>query len=209
MVESGKISPEEALELLQALSAGDEAHEEQDLPDELPAQVEAPSESKAVQGEVLTPDPGLSQAPNFDRWRGFWLWPFWAGTAILILGAVLVYFTQIRNGNPLWLFCAGMPFILGLIVMLIAWSSRNSRWLHLRIRQAPGESPQSLAISFPLFFLGPISSLLRWTRGRVSGLDTTSLDEVLIALDGAQGDGPIYIEVNDEEDGEAVQIYIG
>lgn len=216
MVEAGKISPEEALGLLQAISDGDEdARLETEsgleaLPASTPGHSNPGGGTDAVFVEPeLHSETGQAQPPDFQRWRGFWLWPFWAGTAILTIGAALIYFALNRSMNPFWQVCAGMPFLLGLILMLIAWSSRNSRWLHLRIRQAPGETPETFAISFPLFFLGPIAQLLRWTRGRVSGFDQTSIDEVLMALDNSQGEGPLYIEVNDEEDGETVQIYIG
>jgi len=93
--------------------------------------------------------------------------------------------------------------------MALAVSSRTSRWLHLRVHQKPGERPQTIAISFPL----PLRFAAWFVRnfGRyIPKLDQTGLDEMILALGKTTGpNSPFYIEVDEGEDGEQVQIYIG
>jgi hypothetical protein len=106
--------------------------------------------------------------------------------------------------------CAWLPFLLGVAVMALAWSSRTSRWLHLRIhqKQKPGEWPQKITLSFPL----PLR-LTTWalrTFGRYfPQLKNSGVDELILALGkNTSPDNPFYLEVDEGEAGERVQIYI-
>ena len=85
----------------------------------------------------------------------------------------------------------------------------SASWLHIRIRQKPGERPQTIALSFPL----PIritAWFLRNFGSRIPKLKETGLDELILALGkNATPQAPFYIEVNEGEDGEQVQVYIG
>jgi len=112
------------------------------------------------------------------------------------------------SGISIWFLCAGLLFTLGLILVVLAWQSRSARWLHLRIQQRPGQTPNRIALSFPL----PIhltAWFFRTFRDRIPGLQNTSIDEMILALDhSANPESPIFISVN-EEDGESVQIFIG
>ena len=85
----------------------------------------------------------------------------------------------------------------------------NAKWLHIRIRQAPGEKPARIAISIP-FPIGLASWILRTFPQLVPeksrGVD---LGEILSELnEGINKDQPLVIQV-DDEDGEHVEIFIG
>jgi hypothetical protein len=46
--------------------------------------------------------------------------------------------------------------------------------------------------------------------GKIPGLQDTSVDELIMALgDSTNPENPLYIEVEDDEDGERVEVFIG
>jgi len=257
MIESGRISAEEGLGLLQALAGSDElvgaeelngapgwATEEEsidletstplaegiaavdDIPSDFPVdlgstpQVGEPPRSPDAQfssaagasaSEPAIPAgrlPGELPA-NALKWRRWWVIPLWIGAGVTVLGGVLMYWAMQASGMGFWFVCAGLPFALGVIILALAVQTRTSPWLHLRIQQAPGERPERIAFSFPIL-VRPMAWFLR-TFGRfIPKLDRTSLDEVILAIgETTSPDNPIYIQVDDDEDGEKVEIYIG
>lgn len=228
MIESGRITAEDGLRLLQALPAEPEAEllddERQSLaldaadaePPGTPIVEETPSPVElsaapggAYQEEPPPPVSAPAQTPDFDRWRRWWMLPLWVGVGITVLGAWLMFAAQQSSGFGFWFLCAWIPFALGLLLIVVAWGSRTARWLHLRVQQQEGEWPRNIAISFPLplRFTG---WFVRSFRGRIPGLEEASIDELLNAVEHSTSpDTPLYVEVEDGERGERVQIYIG
>jgi hypothetical protein len=129
-----------------------------------------------------------------------------AGGVVLIVGALvmgLVYSADAARG---WLVCGWLPMILGCVVILLAWWSRNARWLHLRISEG---GRRKIAFSFPLP-LGLAAWGLRVAQPLVPQLRETGVDDLIIALrDNLSGDEPLFVDVQNEEEGERVQVYIG
>ncbi|HSJ55747.1 MAG TPA: hypothetical protein VLC95_01105 [Anaerolineae bacterium] len=193
----GQIGVEEAERLLRGMAEP----EEERLDDGTAAEAGFPS-SVALPAEAAGTVP--SGAP--EGWRRFWIWPLLAGGVVLLAGALimgLVYATAAAAG---WLVCGWVPMIAGLLVMGVAWWSRTATWLHLRISE-PGS--RRIAISMPLP-LTLAAWVLRIARPYVPQLRDTGVDELILALrDSRAGDAPLFIDVQDEEDGEHVQIYIG
>jgi len=146
---------------------------------------------------------------DVEKWRRWWMLPIWAGATLTILAGALMYWAQQTYGLGFWFYCAWLPFLLGLGLIMIAWSSRTARWLHVRVQQAEGEWPRNIAISFPL----PIrltAWFFRLFGGRIPGLQGTSIDELILALDQtATPDNPLYVKVDEGEDGERVEVFIG
>jgi len=73
----------------------------------------------------------------------------------------------------------------------------------------PGEKPGRISISFPLpirFFAWS----LRTFGNLIPGLNATGVDEVILALgESAHAETPLFIDVNEGDEGEQVKIYIG
>ena len=231
-IERGEISAAEGLSLIQSLmeeerddqSANPDQPIEASLPYEAGEAAHTPPESDGDQSEPSRQDgepvvgevfshPSKSERSELpadvEKWRRWWILPLWAGVGVTVVGGSLMYAALQSGGIGFWFLCASLPFTIGLLLIVLAWQSRSSRWLHLRIQQRPGQSPQRIALSFPL----PIrltAWFFRTFRDRIPGLQNTSIDEVILALDqSANPENPLYIAVNGDEAGENVQIFIG
>jgi hypothetical protein len=237
MIESGKISASEGLGMIQALVNGEEVQTVAVLQPAAAEQAEAsrpedgelPGSQRPNEAPVLLPADGVSataespedgsQAEVYSppaslpaealKWRRWWALPFGVGVGVTILGGLLMYWALQATGVSFWFFFAGVPMALGLILMVLFWQTRNAHWLHLRIEQKNGEWPERIAMSFPLP-LRLTAWLLRRYGHRISSLQNTSVDEIILALgNSTTPENPIFIQVEDDEDGERVQIYIG
>jgi hypothetical protein len=234
MIENGAINADEGIRLLQDLPPEDEAPEtaatqlpppvettgevQQEAPepvdtqsDDAGPQAEAePPEEQAIKGEVM---PNFPVPEETERWRSWWMIPFWVGVAITVASGGLLYWAVQAAGVGLGFFLALLPCLAGVSLMVITWQARSARWLHLRIHQKPGQSPQTIAISFPLP-LRLASWFLRVFHGRLPSqmgqFDRASLETLIQSLEqSASSNTPFYMEVQDNEDGERVEIYIG
>lgn len=130
------------------------------------------------------------------------------GVFTLITAASAVWMVQGWQAHPFgwgfWL--EWIPFLIGVAGMALMF---NTRWLHIRIRQAPGETPARLAISipFPFELLSWFSRIFpQWMPERRRGIDLGAiLNEMNYEIKKEQ---PVILQVNNE-DGEQVEIYIG
>jgi hypothetical protein len=234
MLETGKITPQQATILLDALV--DEAPG--DLPQlELPEQLEltpahselesgtwqneadrqsgaewqSPPEEGAAADEPLPDPPEIP--PEMRKWRQYWLGLFIFSLGLLVFFAFLMYRALENGGYGFWFFCSWIPFLLSVAAVALSWQSRTMPWLHLRVDQAQDEWPRRIAFSFPLP-VGLASWAMRTFGHRIpnlenSGLSVDDMDKLIYGLqDYTSPDNPLYIEV-DEDDGERVLIYIG
>jgi len=203
MLEDGQIGVEEAAELLAALRP--EAAEERPRGEDGEQDGATPSLEKAEPVvEVAAPAPQREGMPgNLSR---FWIYPAMAGGGLLVVGAALMGLFYAANAATGWRVCCGwVPMIVGLLVALLALWSRTARWLHLRISE---QGKRKMAFSFPLP-LTLTAWVVRIAQRFVPQLKETAVDEVIIALRDSDRDEPFSVDVQDGEDGERVQVYIG
>ncbi|MFZ5916300.1 MAG: SHOCT-like domain-containing protein [Chloroflexota bacterium] len=199
MIEENRITPQEGIKLLEALSGV--------APGAPAAEVVPAAEGVAevpppVEGESAAP---LAPAPDLANLRRLWLIPLALGGLLGTIGLVVTVLVQIASPGSFALICGLMPILLGVGVVLLAFWSHRARWLHVRIR---GEQRISLSFPLPLRLTGWI---LRLARPYVPQLRETALDELILSLDEglASGAGGFYVDVQDDQDGEQVQVYIG
>ena len=196
MIQRGTISPQEGLNLIGALR---ETWEEE---------LESSLEMNGGESESLLPAPDV-EGEDFKKWKAWWIIPFWLGVSITTLGGALMYWAWSSNGLGVGFVLAWFPFLIGVGIMVLGWNSKTGPWVHIRIHQKPGETPERIAISLPIpirFFAWTI----RTFGSFIPGLDTTGIDEVILALgNNSPGDLPLSINVRDDEDGEQVEVYIG
>jgi len=159
--------------------------------------------------EVLPTTTAPPDNEELQKWKRWWVIPLWVGAAVTVIGGLLMYWAFNANGYGFWFACAWFPFLLGVVLLAFAWNSRTAPWIHVRVHQAPGKSPRKIAISFPI----PVRLTvwgLRLFGHRIPQLEGTSLDEVILALKDVSKDGtPLFVDVDDDEDGERVQVFIG
>jgi len=160
-------------------------------------------------GEVIPTETAPPDNEELQKWKRWWVIPLWVGAGVTVIGGLLMYWAFRANGYGFWFACTWFPFLLGVVLLAFAWNSRTAPWIHVRVHQAPGKNPKKIAISFPI----PVRLTvwgLRIFGHYIPQLEGTSLDEVILALKDVAKDGtPLFIDVDDNEDGERVQVFIG
>ena len=184
MVESGRISAEEAADLLRWVPNSGEFREQ------------AP-------GDIGTTESSRSSTTSRPP---YWLYTVAAGTAIIAMGGAVVSSSAGREQASVgtWL-CGWIPLAVGITLTVIGVWIRSAPWVHLRVR----DRDHDLSFGVPLP-LGLAASVLGMARQFVPGFAQTGIDEVLLALrEGLSSDEPIVIEVDDADGGENVRISFG
>ena len=207
MIQRGTINAQEGLKLIEALGETQDNLDEEYLLAK--ARIEGGTDPEA--GDEFDPQPGLE---DHEKWKKWWIIPVWIGAGITVFGGALMYWAWSAKGISIGFILAWIPFLIGVGVLVLGWNSRTGPWLHLRIRQKPGEKPRRIFISLPL----PIR-FIAWslrTFGNLipgldaTGLDATVLDEIILALgESSRAEMPLFIDVNEGDEGEQVKIYIG
>lgn len=205
MVEKGQISADEGLRLIKAMEGYKKEKEEEvriqtsdfDVDHAEPLEYEEKDLPKISEEE-------LKRMARLKRW---WILPFGVGLLIMTLGAIWMYMGYTANGFGFGFWLSWIPFLLGIFILALSFQSRYSIWLHVRIKQKPGETPQRIAISLPL----PIS-LTRWVistfGNKIPGMEGQPVEEYSEMLKTVSHEEPFYIHVN-EGDGEEVEVFIG
>ena len=154
--------------------------------------------------EGVPPEKSENELPDFsNRWRTWWLIPF-AITIAVVAGGI-----AIGQVGGWWWLIAGPMLLVGGIVLILMIASMGSPWVHVRVDTGQDEWPRKIAISLPLP-LRVSAWVLRTFGVHIPGLENTSLDELLIALEANLTSGePIQIEVDEGESGEHIQVYLG
>jgi len=195
-VKNGEIGVEEAAKRLDSLDAVDTepASSETSTPPPF-----TDSRAEATAAEVV------ENPPDLGRWKEFWLIPFWVGTGIFVLGAMIMGWAySAAQGPNFWFYCSWLPLTLGLIVLFVAWWSRRARWVHVRVNSSDGNR---VNISMPLP-LGLTGWVLRVFGPMIPAVQEQKLDFLPDILDAvSQTDEPIMVDV-DDEDGDKVKVYI-
>jgi hypothetical protein len=211
MVADGKISAEEAATLMRALDEDSEfAAEEIEV-------LDAASDMGGERGDVLTGEAvSKDDAPEFDevrrrarRFSGAFLW---IGILFTVFSAWGMFGIQQNAGLNFWFYCLGMPLFLGILLTVMGAGSRTSRWIYVNVdrRQSrDSDGPRNITIALPLP-LGLAAWFLKNFGSRISGLGNTNVDEVIQAIAMAKNIAdPLIVHVDDAEDGEKVQVFIG
>jgi hypothetical protein len=186
-IKAGQLSTDEALQLLDTLN-------EQVPPGQQP----------------IVPVEQTSRADHPDV-AAWWIYPTAAGAVIMAVGAPLMALGFTGRAAMFWALCCGwIPFLFGLAVLTVGVWSHSARWLHLRIENTY-TGTRRVALSLPL----PLTLgvwILRLIRPFVPQLNETAVDELIAAVHEAWREGddaPIFIEVQDDDNGERVTVYVG
>lgn len=209
MVADGKISAEEAATLMRALedAAADEAEGEMEV-------IEVRTASSG--GGAASSHYEKDEAPELDEVR---LRAHRFSTAFLVIGifttvwmAWWMFNVQQNAGLNFWFFCLSLPLTFGILLIALGAGSKTSRWLYVnvdRTRSKDPDGPRRISLAFPLP-LGFAGWFIRTFGRNIDGLKNTNVDEVVNAISLAKNiKDPLIIHVDDADDGERVQVFIG
>lgn len=217
MIQDGKITAEEGLTLFRLLDEGpdDATGASPDQATGVPqtaGQVRSANLSgnfpgdAAEEGTVHETAREAEFERRLKRFRGFWLLPLGLGIILTAAGAWWMNSALQASGFGMLFILAWLPFLLGVMLIALAFSSRTSRWMYINVRQKPGQSPQNIILAFPLSLAG---WALKWVQsGQVSGQTGGQGRIMASVLAASQSNDPFLVDVQDE-DGEQVQVYIG
>ncbi len=211
MIAEGKITPEEGSRLLTALSGGAppalaEAAASTEPADDTPNPEQADPQQQAYspEQEVISPPPPIdAHMPDTRHW---WQVPFWIGAALLVAGAFTLAGALSSSAICLALLC-GLPLLLvGILAVILAWFARSGPWVHIRVKhKRPGEHNFNLSVPLDL---GVVA--VRVAEPFLPQMRNTGVDDVILSMkDNVKTDQPLIIDVNDDEDGEHVQVIVG
>ena len=201
MVADGKISAEEAATLMRALDD--------------PGEDEASAEP-----EVIEVGPGFSgersEAPEIDEVRlrahRFSNAFLWIGILMTVFMAWWMFSIQQNAGLNFWFYCLSMPLAFGIMLIALGAGSKTSRWLYVnvdRTRSKDQDGPRRISLAFPLP-LGFAAWFIRTFGKHIEGLKNTNVDDVVHAIALAKNiKDPLIVHVDDADDGERVQVFIG
>ena len=202
MVEQGQISADEGLQLINALE--NKNHEEPDNDAVFQDEVLFGSRDGEESHSRSIPQGELDRMKKLKRW---WILPFALGLLITMSGAVWMYSGYIANGFGWGFWLSWLPFLIGIAFIAVSFPTGKSIWLHVRIKQKDGETPQRINLSFPL----PLR-FARWgltTFGdRIPDINGQKAEDFTVILDSISPEEPFYVHVEDD-DGEDVEIFIG
>jgi hypothetical protein len=208
MIADGKITPEEGLQLMQAL-------EQENPVEELPPPSPAVSTPQDETPQAETPDnqPYLSSDPRIEHIKStvgrLWQIPLWIGIGMTVLSALGMYTVLQSSGTNFWFYFLLLPLLLGVLVIALAVGSQRARWIFIDVHQKPGQRPERILLGFPLP-LKFTAWFLRTFGSMIPSLRKTNVDEVIQVIEtGFSGKEPLIVNVDEGEQGERVQVYIG
>jgi hypothetical protein len=197
MVEDGRITADQAMTLIKAIeeSAGDEA----------PALETGPGLGSAPTGPA---GPDLEETAA--QARRLSQIPLIGGLVLLVASALGMYAVMRNAGYNFWFYCLTVPLLLGAAVTALGGWSLTARWLIIRVdRTRSDEWPKRILLGVPLP-LELAGWFLRTFGSHIGELKHTYVDEVVQAISMTKSiREPLIVNVDEGEDGERVQVYIG
>ncbi|MFP3853671.1 MAG: hypothetical protein ACLFWD_05185 [Anaerolineales bacterium] len=156
-------------------------------------------EGKPARSDTADKEP--IEMPSY--WPHLWIIP----VAIGVLGLFGGYALGVLGGG--WWLLAAPVLVIGALCFMLGLTSIQSPWFHIRVQSRGQGSISEFGLSLPLP-LPPAIWLLKQFGGYVPSLDSTAIDELLLAMEGIRtSDGPFFIDVSEEGDGERVRVYFG
>ena len=193
MVADGKINAEDGAKLMRALD-----------------------EPAGYEMEVIEPagSSPAGTATEFENVRRramrFAMIPLWVGVLLTVASAWGMYSVQQAAGFNFWFFCLGLFLFLGIALMTLGAGGMGSRWIYVNVDRSKAQDwPKNITIALPLP-LGLVSWFLKNFGSHIEGLNKTTVDEVITAIAMTRSvKEPLIVNVDDTEDGERVQVFIG
>ncbi|MCG2784092.1 MAG: hypothetical protein L6461_03200 [Anaerolineae bacterium] len=197
MIDEGKITAEEGLKLMQALAQDEDVEAETPL-------LETES-SGGAEWQPAPPDPVVERLKR--RVRSFYVIPLFGGTFLTVLVAWLMYQSIETGSMGVMFYCLLFPaLLLGILLLTLGAASQKSSWVYVDVQQKPGQKPGRIMLGFPL-------DLARWLmntfKSNIPRNEREKADMVLQVMNETTSTEPIVVQVDEGEDGNKVNVYIG
>jgi hypothetical protein len=202
MVEDGKITADEAMELIRALDAA-LAEDEIEV---IETEASSGSRPEPVEGREGTTTPEFEEVKA--RARRYAMIPLGIGVVFTVLASYWLFILVQSSNYGFWFACAWFPLLLGVLLVALSAGGVNARWLYVNVEQEPGEWPQHITLGFPVP-LGLLGWLLRNFGHYARDMDRQRVDDILTLLKTSDAHGPLIVNVDEGDHGERVQVYIG
>jgi hypothetical protein len=150
-------------------------------------------------------------SPDFpaSKWKKWWQIPFWISMGVMALAGYWMYTSYLSHGMSWGFWFSFLLFILSLVGVIASALSRDSKWLHLRVRSTDEGKPKNIAFSIPIPFQFASRVVQMFSWALPEDIRAAHLDEIIQVVDSSiSSDQPIEVFV-DEEDGDHVEIFIG
>jgi len=211
MVEEGRISADDAAKLMRALDDDANAAEaEIEVIETGAGSGRRPATEGSVEGFER------NEAPEFEeiksRARRFALIPLWVGVFITVFSAWVIYAIQQSAGANFWFYFMTLPLMLGVLLIVLGAGGQFSRWIYIDIdrrRAKDGDGPRHITLGFPLP-LGLVAWFFRTFGSNIQGMSKGRVDGIIQMMNATRDSTePLIINVDDNDDGEHVRVFIG
>jgi hypothetical protein len=198
MVADGKISAEEASNLMRAL----------DEPAEEEIQIFEAETGSSGEGSAAHAEEFEEVRRRAKRWAAI---PLWVGIISTVLFSWWMFSIQQNSGLNFWFYCLSLPLLFSILLIVMGAGSSTSRWLYVNVDRSQAEDwPKQITIALPLP-LGLVAWFLKNFGSYIEGMKDTAVDEVIQAIAMAKHiTEPLIVKVDDsDKGGERVQVFIG
>lgn len=197
MIDEGKISAEQGLKLLQALTEDEDA--------EPPALTAPEAADSGFSAGPSAPDPVIESLQR--RVRLFYWVPLSGGLLLTLWMAWQMYGSVQANSTGLLFYCLQFPaLLLGIFLLSLGAASQSSRWLYLDVQQKPGQKPGHILLGFPLNWARWLLSVF---GNFIPSKEKQAAEAMMTAVHDTTGAAPLVVQVDEGSDGEKVKLYIG
>ncbi|HWR66136.1 MAG TPA: hypothetical protein VN364_08450 [Bellilinea sp.] len=200
-IETGEVTPEEGLRLLNAVDGNSPV-----TPDRMAFDSASVPDVEILQPRVASQAAAdKANLPEFSKYRTLSWLMFGAFLILTLVSANWMVQGWLANNFGWGFWLAWIPFGIGVLGMA---TSLNSRWLHLRVTDTGNGRQKNIRISMPL----PLG-LASWVLNAVPGwlpreVREKHIGEALSEINhSVSRDEPFFIAV--DEDNQHVEIYIG
>jgi hypothetical protein len=102
------------------------------------------------------------------------------------------------------------PLMLGVLLIAFGASGQGSKWLYINVdRSYADEWPKNITFGLPIP-LGLTAWFMRNFGHNINDMNKTQVDGIVEVLNATgKSDVPFIVNVNDNDEGERVQVYIG
>jgi hypothetical protein len=155
-----------------------------------------------------------TSAPEFEAVKAralrFAMIPLWAGIAVAVLSAWGIFSIQQNVGVNFWSFCLLFPLMLGVLLIAVGSAGQGSKWLYVNVdRRYASDWPKNITLGFPIP-LGLTAWFMRNFGHNINGMNKAQVDGIVEVLNATgKSDDPFIVNVDDDDDGDRVQVYIG